>query len=131
MLVDGKLVSTNKGVMQGAVTSPITFALYIDDMLRALNVTSTTYALADDLICICKGDMELYRTVKTLNKFCKDLDLGINQSKSAILIVKHRNTKKETNPKSILGFPVLRSYKYLGVRIDDMLSFNTEHQHKM
>ena len=56
MLIDGKKVQTNVGVMQGAVTSPVTFALYIDDLLRALNKTSQTFALADDLVCICKGD---------------------------------------------------------------------------
>ena len=78
MLVDGKAVDTNTGVMQGAVTSPITFALYIDDLLRLLNQTSKTYALADDLVCICKGDMQLFRTVKNLNKMCKNLGLSIN-----------------------------------------------------
>ena len=56
MLVGGKEVDTNVGVMQGAVTSPITFALYIDDLLRSLNTTSKAFALADDLVCICKGD---------------------------------------------------------------------------
>ena len=108
MLVDGKKVDTNIGVMQGAVTSPITFALYIDDLLRTLNRTSKTYALADDLVCICKGDFQLYRTVKALNKICENLGLSINTKKSAILIIKHRNTKKERDPKSIMSFPVLR-----------------------
>ena len=40
MIIDGKDVATNIGVMQGAVTSPVTFALYIDDLLRSLNKTS-------------------------------------------------------------------------------------------
>ena len=101
--------------MQGAVTSPITFALYIDDLLRTLNQTSKTYALADDLVCICKGDFQLFRTVNALNKICKNLGLSINAKKSAILVIKHRNVKKVKDPKSIMGFPVLRWYKYLGV----------------
>ena len=75
MLVDGKQVNTNIGVMQGAVTSPITFALYIDDLLRTLNLTSKSYALADDLVCICKGDLQLFRTVSALNKICRKLGL--------------------------------------------------------
>ena len=37
MLIDGQKVATNIGVMQGAVTSPVTFALYIDDLLNRLN----------------------------------------------------------------------------------------------
>ena len=40
MIIDGQDVKTNIGVMQGAVTSPVTFALYIDDLLRSLNKTS-------------------------------------------------------------------------------------------
>ena len=57
MLIDGQKVATNIGVMQGAVTSPVTFALYIDDLLNQLNKTSEAFALADDLVCICKGDL--------------------------------------------------------------------------
>ena len=57
MLIDGEKVATNIGVMQGAVTSPVTFALYIDGLLNQLNKTSETFALADDLVCICKGDL--------------------------------------------------------------------------
>ena len=40
MLIDGEKVATNVGVMQGAVTSPVTFALYIDGLLNSLNRTS-------------------------------------------------------------------------------------------
>ena len=34
MIIDGQDIATNIGVMQGAVTSPVTFALYIDNLLR-------------------------------------------------------------------------------------------------
>ena len=112
------------------MTSPVTFALYIDDLLRELNKTSQTFALADDLVCICKGDFQLFQTVNTLNRICRDLKLTINTKKSAILILKHRNSKRPKDPKSILGFPVLRSYKYLGVKIDDVLNLESEHQYK-
>ena len=61
---------------------------------------------------------------------CKELKLKINIKKSAILVIKNRNVKKSKDPKSILGFPVQRSYKYLGVKIDDSLSMESEHHHK-
>ena len=94
MIIDRKTVPTNKGVMQGGVTSPITFALYIDDMLRQLNQTSDAYALADDIVCFCDGEMRLYQTTQALKFICNELDLKINFKKSGILILKIRRNKK-------------------------------------
>ena len=55
MVIDDEKVYTNKGVMQGGVTSPTTFAIYIDNLLRELNKTSKAFALADDIVCYCEG----------------------------------------------------------------------------
>ena len=55
MVINDEKVYTNKGVMQGGVTSPTTFAIYIDNLLRELNKTSKAFALADDIVCYCEG----------------------------------------------------------------------------
>ena len=126
MVINGEKVYTNKGVMQGGVTSPTTFAIYIDNLLKQLNQTSKAFALADDIVCYCEGQLRLDLTIATLNNICKELGLKVNNDKSAIIILRHRNNKKIVNPKKIHGFPVVKQYKYLGIIIDDLLSFKPE-----
>ena len=58
-LPDRSKAITNVGVVQGGVTSPTTFAIIIDPMLRALNEICPSYALADNLVCIVKGEWKL------------------------------------------------------------------------
>ena len=53
VMPNGEKVETNIGVVQGGVTSPTTFAIMIDPLLRKLNGICPTYALADDLVAIC------------------------------------------------------------------------------
>ena len=123
--VGDEMVKTNIGVVQGGVTSPTTFALAIDDLLRQLNITSTAYALADDIVCYCKGTLALTRTLATLHRVCRELGLSINKSKSAILQLR-KGKSATTKCKFIEGYPVKRSYKYLGVLLDDQVNFLPE-----
>ena len=62
-----KPVQTSKGVMQGGVLSPKLFALYINDMLTALNSYGiAAWALADDIVIATRGEYHLSLAVKTL-----------------------------------------------------------------
>ena len=70
LIVNEEEVQTNIGVIQGGITSPTTFAIAIDDMLRNLNKVAKAYALADDIFCYCKGEYQLHQTIRTLEKTC-------------------------------------------------------------
>lgn len=82
---DGKSITTNVGVVQGGVTSPLTFAIMIDEMIRNLNKITSTLALADDIVCLCKGELILNRVINALTTECQNFNFEINKKKSAIL----------------------------------------------
>ena len=72
---ESELAETNIGVVQGGVSSPSTFAIAIDDMLKDLNTISTALALADDIVCHVNSRHELEKVMEILNKWCKKLGL--------------------------------------------------------
>ena len=49
--------------------------------------------------------------------------MKINKQKSGIIFCKRKSMKKD-NRKDIEGYPVVQKYKYLGIIIDEKLSFN-------
>jgi len=118
-------VTTNVGVVQGGVTSPTSFAIMIDPMLRALNAVCPTLALADDLVCFCRGEDTLRELIHTLEKSCNERSFEINKKKSAIMEIR---TSKLQAPRegAIRGYPFQRTYKYLGVHFDDCLRFDVD-----
>lgn len=90
-----------------------------------LNLTALGYI--DDTAFIVKTVEDLRTCISSVKKECTRLDLTLNYKKSAILIV---NPSAETNKKinrkqdSFMDFPILRSYKYLGVTIKDNLNID-------
>ena len=132
--IAGKLCRTSKGVPQGGVLSPILFNFYINDLLCILNQNNiVNLAYADDLVIKFSSEklnfiIDLVENWSVLN------NMKINKAKSAILTVKMgKNYKKFLlnfpNAKDInqgnsfyRGYPVVRSYKYLGIWYDKELT---------
>ena len=85
---DGSTAITNVGVVQGGVTSPTSFAIMIDPMLRALNEHCPTLALADDIICIVKGELKLHQLIVLLGEQCQERSFTVNKKKSAIMEIR-------------------------------------------
>ena len=115
-------VTTNIGVVQGGVTSPLLFNFYIDEMVVAMNKFGTCLALADDIIIHVKGDLQLNLMINALKKLCQDLKLTISLKKSAVMEIKKKKQRTHKR-KLIYGFPAATSYKYLGICIQDNLKF--------
>ena len=107
-------VVTTVGVVQGGVTSPLSFAIAIDPLLQELNKLCPTYALADDLAAVVPGLLRLHIFLHRLDKLCQANGFTVNRKKSAIMKV--RTSKRQPLQRgSYMGFDFVDSYKYLGV----------------
>ena len=125
LMVDNTRVKTNIGVVQGGITSPLTFNLMIDNLIRRLNQRSICYALADDLVIYVKGDLQLRWVVTALEEEAAKIGIEISQEKSAIMEIQ-RGMRKPLRRSMIYGYPSVTSYKYLGVRISNNLNFKED-----
>ena len=119
---DEREVLTTVGVVQGGVTSPLSFALMIDPMLVELNKLCPTLALADDLVAVCDGLLQLNLFLTTLSRLCARWSFTVNKKKSAIMEVR-KDGRQRLRTGSYLGYPFVDAYKYLGILIDTRLNF--------
>ena len=78
---------------------------------------------ADDLVFTAVGDDELLKGYKIVHEWCVEQELEINKSKSALMHIRssHRTPNPPVAP--IGGIPIVTEYKYLGVLVDDILTF--------
>ena len=124
-----------EGLPQGSALSCTLFLIYINDLADNINVETALFA--DDLVLWTTGKHFLYmqrqlnKALSVLSIFCELWKLKINTSKTVYSIftlspvhirttlhlqVQGTTIQKDNNP------------KYLGVRLDPKLSFNTHFQ---
>ena len=85
-------IKTERGVMLGGVLSPTLFALYINDLLIALNVHGiAAWALADDIVVATIGQLHLMQAIHKINTFCREHSLTVNKKKSGIMVIRQDN----------------------------------------
>ena len=118
--VDGEKVKTNIGVVQGGITSPLTFNLIIDDLIQTLNKEVICLALADDIVIHAFGDYQLQKIIKLVKSECAKLGLTVSDTKSAVMEIQ-RGKRPVLKRKLIYGFPSVTCYKYLGIKIQNNL----------
>lgn len=138
----GSLVGAHgigRGVLQGSISGPVLFSLYMDSILRSI---AGSVAYADDLAIIAGGrdahevQRELQERFCQLEESTRQLLLKINPSKTRVMVfrkqlarisIRNRVSLSNFNINTGTGelIQVVDKYSYLGVDLDRFLKFNS------
>ena len=125
----------NIGLPQGAVSSPYLFTLYVNDMHQASDKLTFLH-FADDTTVHMSGRnlrqlcVDVSAELLKVSEWMKANRLSLNVDKTSFMLFTHKVVNREEVEIDIGGRVVqqARSAKFLGILIDDRLSFN---QHTM
>jgi hypothetical protein len=111
-----------RGVVQGAVLSPMLFNVYLEEALNSspklseLRKRGDLLAFADDMLILTNIQAEMLEAINELEGLAPEWSLKMNKDKSQIL------TKDAMGPsgntQDIGGIQCMTNVKYLGVPID-------------
>ena len=130
-------LSINKGVPQGSILGPLLFTIYVNNIaVPSLNCDVHFYA--DDTILYSSGTSIETATANLQNAFNRfqlsliRLKLVLNSSKTKCMVLTRSvDTNAFTGIFTLKGEQIeqVRSYKYLGIWLDDKLSFKDHVEH--
>ena len=126
-------VTTNIGVPQGCMSSPVLFTLYTNDCtIAAKNQYIIKFSDDTVLLALMTGDNDndissYVDSVNNLVKWCDENSLALNVSKTEEIIFDPRSIA-DRKSLQIHNIPVkqVESYKYLGVWIDHTLRWSIQ-----
>ena len=125
------------GLREGCVLSPILFNLFVNDLPASIaatkegvqfgdsNISSLLYA--DDLVMIADSEQALQTLLGKVHEWCSLWSIKVNSKKSAIVHFRLRSHLL-TSARFTLGelvIPISSHYIYLGIPLDDHLTFQT------
>ncbi|KAI4896803.1 hypothetical protein NFI96_008132 [Prochilodus magdalenae] len=126
-------VISSTGAPQGTVLSPVLFTLYTSDFKYNSELCHMQKFSDDTAIvgCVRKGQEREYRSlVEDFVEWCTTNHLKLNITKTKEMCIDFRRSRPSQQPISIKGVDVevVRSYRYLGVHLDERLdwSVNTD-----
>ena len=124
-------LKSSVGVPQGSVLGPLLFILYINDIKNAV-LSDNEYCLnlfADDTLLAIE-DYDIDRAVHRsnlvlgdLSKWLSENDLIVNENKCKVLYLGQKNKPVSGVRMNQMTLEVANVVKYLGIHIDDKLSF--------
>ncbi|KAI4894644.1 hypothetical protein NFI96_001032 [Prochilodus magdalenae] len=126
-------VISSTGAPQGTVLSPVLFTLYTSDFKYNSELCHMQKFSDDTAIvgCVRNGQEREYRSlVEDFVEWCTTNHLKLNITKTKEMCIDFRRSRPSQQPISIKGVDVevVRSYRYLGVHLDERLdwSVNTD-----
>ena len=125
------------GVPQGSVLGPLLFLIYVNDINRHVHLGSCNI-YADDTLIYCTGNnitelkYNIQKCVTDVHEWYESYKLVINTSKSNVMLLTTRQMLSNIGDTALNVFignhklPQCNSIKYLGVDIDNVLSWNLQ-----
>ncbi len=113
-----KTINQNRGSPQGGIASPLMWLIYINDLMLQLEATAeikNVFAYADDLMIICRDRKMVEKILGIVQDWSTENGVMLNKKKSAIMPLVKRKLPQEEWEEEILGIPLVKSYKYLGI----------------
>ena len=113
--IGGQKFQADRGVVQGAVMSPMLFNIYLEEALntspklREARQRGDLLAFADDMLLLTNSRQDLEQMIQELEGLNTEWNLRLNKDKSQVLT-------KDTIT-SIAGVPWMKQVKYLGVPV--------------
>lgn len=127
------------GTLEGSPNSPLNFGLFLNDLLEEIEASGIgiyygdkqtdkfgVLAYADDLVFVASTETDLQRELDILNSFCDRWRLNVNTGKTKAMVFRKSVNCRKTRVTVTYGGEILEqveSYKYLGITIDETLSF--------
>lgn len=127
------------GTLEGSPNSPLNFGLYINDLLEDLSNSGlgiyyasglldkiVVLAYADDLVLVASNEHDLQLELDILYGFCRKWRLNVNVTKTKAMVFRRNPRCRMTKVNVKYGshdIEQVASYKYLGITLDEMLSF--------
>ena len=152
--VDGETVHTELGYPQGSTLSPTMYSLLANKLLcdlnkltaynglachfqvkenddydedgRIIHQKGTSFQFADDLCIFAQNYATLERAIKMLENWCNHRKIKINYEKSGILQIRYDRRTHAPMNSHLMKFPIVTSFKYLGILIDDSLKLDVD-----
>jgi hypothetical protein len=129
------MFSSKVGVKQGCILSPTLFSIYLNDMVKIVDVTCDPTLIdnkiisclmyADDVILISESANGLQNCLNKLSDYCETWNLCINIDKTKVMIF---NKSGKVIRKNIFRYndyvlEITNEYKYLGILFKPLGSF--------
>lgn len=127
-------IQVNCGVPQGSILGPLLFILYINDIEKVVRHCKL-HLFADDTIMYIAGSdaqdvqHKLSEDLKNVTKWLQQNKLALNATKTKAMMLGKEGQKTKWKNEGFcikiegVNIEIVNSFKYLGIIVDDKLSF--------